>query len=203
VSDIRIQIAALEPPILRVKEWEPWVGPLGKLPRNRAEVYEFFGNPGVARAETKWRRDNIVEMRDMPGVPRKWYFQCHRLAEPYMREGLRRASLSCPDYEIERAASFVFRHQRHDVARPLSYHSWGIAIDVDPSGNQARYFAAGKAPEAWSQEWASLWPSGLPAGFVLAMQSVGFCWGADWDEDGTSVDHELIDPMHFELVDRS
>jgi len=199
----RISSTPTEPPMLTVASWEPWDGPLGQLPRTRADVYDVFGNPGVGKADRRWRRQNIIEVRDMPGVPHKWYFQCHKLAEPYIREAFRRAQLSCPEYQIERAASFVFRHQRHDPARPLSMHSFGIAVDVDPSHNRSRYFKRGKGPELGTPEWYEAWPDGLPRRFVEAFQSVGFAWGGDWDEDGTSLDHTYLDPQHFELRDRS
>lgn len=198
----RFQIAPPEPPALDVGTWEPWVGPLGQLPRTRADVYDVFGNPGVGAVDRAWKRRNIVVVRDMPGIE-GLRFRCHRLAEPYHREALRRATLSCPEYRFPWAGSFAFRHQRHDKDRPLSMHSWGIAIDIYPKANRSRYFPRGQGPEQFSEQWWALWPDGMPEAFVRAFQSVGFTWGADWDEDGSSLDHTYRDPMHFELRDRS
>lgn len=167
---------------------EVFVGPLETIPRNRAEVYKTFGNPGTGKADKKWVKENIVTVRDLPGVPHKWYVQLHRLAEPYVREALRRAR-EVSNYEIERFAGFVFRHQRHDASRPLSYHSWGIAVDINPAQNGAR---AVPSPMPWTREWKEIWPNGVDKMFVEAFESVGFSWGGRWQS--------FRDPMHFELV---
>ena len=189
-------------------DWDRWFdGPLERQPKNRREVYDIFGNPGSGKVNPSWVRSNIVELHpkhgnQLPGVPGKWYVQVHKLVEPYLREGLRRARAAAPYYEIERIAGFVFRHIRHDPSRPLSMHSWGIAVDIDPHKNRGRSFARGKAPKAWSGEYMKIWPNGLPREFVEAMQSCGFAWGSDWDEDGATHDHTYLDPMHFEFVAR-
>lgn len=186
------EVLAMEAEIDAVPAFD---GPLERIPRNRAEVYATFGNPGTGHPDPAWEKANIVEKRDLPGVPHKWYFQCHRLVEPYIREALRRALLADPDYEIVTAASYVFRHQRHDPKRPLSYHSWGIAFDIDPSLNSGKTFDVKKTPPPWSKEWRKHWPKGLSQEFVEAVESVGFAWGGRW--------RGYIDPMHFEFVGKS
>lgn len=182
-----------------------WNGPMEIQPTNRREVYKIFGNPGAGELDKDWFRKNIVECHGktrLPGVPGKWYVQIHRLVEPYLREALRRAQLVAPEYKIERCGSFNFRHSRHDPSKPLSMHSFGIAVDINPRDNYSRTFPKGKAPPAWSSEYNDIWPRGVPKAFVEAFSSCGFAWGNDWDEDGFSVDHTYYDPMHFEWVAR-
>jgi hypothetical protein len=197
--------ALLVPGVVQAGGWQPWDGPEIEQPCNRKEAYAFFGNPGAGTVNKAWVYENIVECHgktQLPGVPAKWYVKIHQLVEPYLREGLRRARLAAPEYRIERLGGFVFRHIRHDKSRPLSMHAFGCAVDIDPKKNFSRRFKKGEAPEAWSPEWMEIWPDGLPRAFVEAMQSCGFAWGSDWDEDGLSSDHTYLDSQHFEWIAR-
>jgi hypothetical protein len=188
--------------------WKTWDGPATRQPKNRAEVQSMFGVPGITVPDPKWTRENIIECSHalgnaLPGQVRGKRLWIHKTVEPYAREGLRRAAISCPDYIIDDMASWVFRNTRHDPTLPLSFHSWGIAIDVNTAKNGAKYFKKGEEPEAWSDAYNRIWPHGLPKAFVLAMESCGFTWGSDWDRDGKTADHTYQDPMHFEWTDRS
>lgn len=196
-----------------VQHWPRFTGPLDELPRDRNDILRTFGDPRlrgadgvpVGQPDPAWERRNIVELHGsdrLPGVPERLYFHCHRLAEPYIREALRRATVICPDYALYQAASYVYRHMRHDPKRALSLHSWGIAVDVNSRDNRGIEYKRGeKVPKYFSDDWKRTWPRGVPRTFVDAFLSVGFTWGGDWDGDGRSDDHTFLDPMHFELTD--
>ncbi len=159
-----------------------------------------YGDPGVGREgpDSKWVKRNIIysggggkaERPAMPGVPSRLWFACHRLVEPRMRAAFTAAKAACPSYRIGAAGSFVFRHMRHDVRAPLSWHSWGVAVDIDAAKNNARTFEAGKQPPPWSRRWNELWPNGLPQAFVEAFEAEGFDWGGRW--------RGFLDNMHFQ-----
>lgn len=194
----------LEPPDpVAPSAWAPFDGhPFARVPRV-SDVLTCYGDP---RAEDgslskQWERAHMILARNLPTTPQGKLY-CHRLVEPALREALRRAQLAAPDYKIEKIGCFNFRPIRFDRSRGLSHHSWGIAVDINPRANRGVSFARNKSPEAWSAEWNTLWPDGMPEPFVRAWQSCGWSWGGDWDSDGTSADHRYIDPMHFELVDR-
>lgn len=169
-------------------------------PHGTAEINHVFGDPTrdglyLKVPDPDWVKRCIVELHgDEAFLPvlAKTYYPVHRLAEPSTRAAFQRAEQACPGY-IHREGTYgwVFRHQRHDPARPLSRHAWGIANDVNPDDNQAHEFAPGKTPIPWSPEWVSIWPRGVPRGVVDAFKSCGFAWGGDWKG--------FVDPMHFEL----
>lgn len=180
------------------------------LPRNsQAAIIETYGDPRSRRgrgADRSWERSHMTVARGLSAIPRGRLY-VHRLAEPRLREALRRVQLlidaqRIPADTIRRIGCFNYRHMRHDTSRPLSRHSWGIAIDINPADNHSRRYRRGQAPAAWSPDWRAEWPAGLPELAVRAFTSCGWAWGADWDQDMTSTDHTYIDPMHFELVDR-
>jgi hypothetical protein len=170
-------------------------GPMTR-PKNRNELIQIFGHPGRDGKDLQWEKRSIVSChargdRDpLPGAPERRWVHLHRLVEPVIREGLSRAVAADPEYVMERIGGYVYRHQRHDTRRPLSYHSWGVAIDIDPHRNGAKTVSGEINP--WDERWNQIWPDGLSQPFVEALESVGLVWGGRW--------RWFIDPMHFQFV---
>jgi hypothetical protein len=180
-------------PLIDIKE--PFDGPLDYIPRTRKDVYAIFGDPSNGEKVNKaWEKENIRTFRKamaLPGVDPHRYVKIHKLAEPYMREAMRRAMEACPDYVIDKFACFNYRLMRS--SNRLSYHSWGIAMDINPDDNPAiRYDSAADKPVPFSDEWHRLRPRAMPRAFIEAIKSAGFAWGGDWKT--------FADDMHFELV---
>lgn len=172
---------------------------------NQSQLVARYGDPGTKRdtVDPAWRKAMLVTRqgaRAFPGVPRRFYFETHKALEARIEAGFAAALLACPEYKIERAASFVFRRQRWDTVekakhegrsvRQLSDHAFGAAIDVDAAKNRAIEFASGKAPKPFSAAWKATWPDGLPEAWVRAFcKAANFGWGGDWSP--------FVDPQHF------
>lgn len=181
-----------------------------------ADLVRIYGDPGQGGVDPRWEHANIVDCHGqaagarvrpaMPGVPAETYFRCHRLVEPYMREGFERLRRDAPGFRIVRAGCFNYRHMRGDPRLPLSQHARGIAVDLNNEANKARYFKRGQAPAAWSPAWLKLWPieaGGVTRAVVEAWKACGFRWGGDWDDDDHTTDEVYVDPMHVEYTLRA
>lgn len=162
--------------------------PVTTLPTTPAELEKTYGKPGAE--DTTWYKQNIIEVRDLPGVPTKWYVQVHRKAEPFFREGLARAA-RLSRYRIQRVGGFNYR-LRGSGSGKLSIHASGAALDIDADKNVAIRFESRGKPTPWSEAWMEIWPLGLPQDFVLAMESAGLTWGGRFST--------FCDPQHFQAA---
>ncbi len=146
-------------------------------------VKEQFGEFSYRETQTDrietdddWYEANIVTV----DLPRIGSFRCHTKVVPYIRGALAELEVRGLADEIDardfQAAGGCYNARLArggDLNRgfALSRHSWGIAIDFNPSTNQ--FGAATTLSEEFGQVWRS-W---------------GFAWGAGW---------RVSDPMHFE-----
>lgn len=83
------------------------------------------------------------------------------------------------------------RHIRHNPRLPWSSHAWATALDVNWLENPAGSKLVTDIPRAMIDELLSVHTeSGAPV----------WMWGGDWDRDGSSLDHNYIDAMHWETI---
>lgn len=133
--------------------------------------YRYFAD-GTVRPEPSWVRANI---RTEP-VPILGDVTCHRVMLPQLRAVLTEIVHSGLAGEIDPAdygGCYVPRFIGYDPSQGLSMHTWGIAVDLNVSGNMR-----GTAGE-------------IDRRVVRIFKKWGFAWGGDW---------AWTDPMHFELA---
>ena len=164
------------------------------IPNDRYGVVEIYGDCGQTKLDPKWERKHMGLAKDLPGSwnKGKGRMYCHNKMAPALREALHRCEVyGVLDY-IYKMGCFNWRHIQHDPSKPLSYHSWGIAVDINPKDNRLKRYKRGSAPEPWSDEWHEVWPKGVPEMLVQAFKEAGFTWGGDWET--------TPDPMHMQLA---
>lgn len=167
-------------------------------PASKSERIATFGDPGRPNSPqgVNFYNANIVVV-DMPGVPHR--FRCHRLLEPTFREIFIRLQSECPEFVIKSAGCYNHRHMRHDSSMPLSTHSWGIAVDINPSANWYRKYPNRNGPKPFSTEWWRIWDPNDPddgnqvvtEAVVNIFEAAGFIWGGRWTR--------FVDTMHFQF----
>jgi hypothetical protein len=109
-----------------------------------------------------------------------WYILVHDLAAEAFREANR--NVEGVNYVIwEEPEAYSWRAvEGHNV---MSTHSFGIAVDVNPSANPS----CGVTEACYCYNDLI---TDMPSEFVQAFKDAGFEWGGDWEEHP--------DPMHFE-----
>jgi len=156
---------------------QPAQSPLAFLTGGRAAKafgafsYRYFPD-GTIQPDARWVAANIVTAQ----VPILGPVRCHRLMIPQLRGALteiERAGLAQHIKPQEYAGCYVPRFIERDPSRPISLHTWGIAVDLNVPTNQM-----GTRGD-------------MHPGVVAAFERWGFRWGGRWS---------YPDPMHFELA---
>jgi len=144
------------------------------IPRSRAEIVRIFGaikykntDGGQIKITNDWARKNIVRAV-LPVAGREWVHRkllkkfhevFEEIEEMGLAEHVRQCGVWCP------------RHICHNPRKPLSLHSWGIAVDINWATN------------AYGTE------GDMHPDIVDIFEEAGFTWGGRWRKR---------DCMHFE-----
>jgi hypothetical protein len=152
----------------------PAANPMAFLTGSRAAKafgafsYTYYPD-GTIVPDARWVRANIVTAQ----VPILGTVTCHRLMIPQLRGALaevQAAGLASKIHTYD--GCYVPRFIERDPSRPISLHTWGIAIDLDASSNYRGIRGT------------------MDSRVVAIFKRWGFRWGGDW---------QWTDPMHFEL----
>lgn len=133
--------------------------------------YQYFED-GSVRPDGNWVANN-VRTETVPILGR---VTCHRVMLGQLRSALdeiQRSGLADKIDVSDYGGCYAPRFIGRDPSRGLSLHTWGIALDLNVSGNQR-----GTVGE-------------IDRRVVAIFKRWGFAWGGDWD---------WTDPMHFELA---
>lgn len=128
-------------------------------------AYRFTGPGDKIRIDPGWVNANIVDVR----LPVLGLFKCHRSMVPYLRSAIDEvievgldSIIDRADFQIAGGCYNARLIRGGDKGGAISRHSWGIAVDINPSSN--------------------------PYGGVVAMDprvveifhKWGFAWGGGW-----------------------
>jgi hypothetical protein len=163
---------------------------------NRKQRDDAFGAANTLKEDGM--RKYLAKITGLPGRFNKGAGvlpQVHEKAVPHIKLAFQLMEQFGVVDEVYKIWFFNYRHQRHDVTRPLSLHAWGIACDINSKENFAwSPKDADKEIQPFTAEWYQKYPRGLTKTAVLCMKKAGFGWGGDWPT--------FRDPMHFELLSR-
>jgi hypothetical protein len=139
--------------------------------------FTYKPNPdGSVTEDPTWVRNNIVTRT----VPILGPVTCNKLMIPQLtgamteiqQQGLA-GLIDVTEYRLHPGNCYQARFVDSDPSRGLSYHAWGIAIDINRLANP-EYGASHQDPRV-----------------IAAFEHWGFRWGGLWSPP---------DPMHFELA---
>ncbi|MBI4261478.1 MAG: M15 family metallopeptidase [Actinobacteria bacterium] len=177
---IREEVLAMLPEgtFVEIRGWSEEVPYLrhGDGTSSMARLKDNFGefaavrDGGELQPDLAWVTENIVTET----VPLLGEVTCHRDLLPQLVAALERLEASGAGAEAVGSGyggCYVPRFINRDPTRALSYHAWGVAIDVNAAANPY-----GAEPDQDER-------------LVEAMEAQGFSWGGRWDPP---------DAMHFE-----
>ncbi len=133
--------------------------------------YRWFRD-GTVDPDSAWVGASIAS----DDVPILGQVTCHRVMLPQLRAALQEVvdtGLASAIDPADFGGCYSPRFIGRDPARGLSLHTWGIAVDLNVSGNQVGTAGA------------------IDPRLVRIFESWGFAWGGHWS---------VPDPMHFELA---
>lgn len=142
------------------------------------ECYARFGDPAANESKFMTVLDVPTEL-EIGFIPKKVY--CNKAMSGPLLKAFKNLIETGHVKELNTwAGCFNIRSKRG--ASSMSLHSWGIAIDMNPSDNQFKktreqMIATGRKP--------------FSDGFVKCFKDAGFDWGGDW---------KTPDMMHFQLA---
>jgi hypothetical protein len=146
----------------------------GAAARDAFEPFSYVSiGDGMIQIDQDWISRNITSAT----VPVfRGHVTCHRLLIPQLRGALEQVVAEGLDDLIDPSqygGCWVPRHILFDPSRPLSMHSWGLAVDFNVRGNEY----GNRDPE-------------MDRRIVEIFERWGFVWGGNWSTP---------DGMHFEL----
>jgi peptidoglycan hydrolase-like protein with peptidoglycan-binding domain len=158
-----------------------WVGFI-QPPDGLAEIKAAFGDPEFTpgsgdpycpfNVSNEWRNANL-KIFDTPH-PKVNHIYCHRLIGPILQKVFAEIITAGLTEEIRTYnGCFCPRHKNHNPSKPMSVHSWGIAIDLNAATN-----GVGTDGD-------------MHPGIVDIFERNGFTWGGRWTKPAK-------DPMHFQ-----
>lgn len=154
------------------------------IPKGYAQVKQVYGDfahrslpNGAAIIDPVWARNNIVTIKVVNGQN----IQLHKNVANEFADLYKRA-VEVSGYKPH-IGSWVPRHTLWDPSKPLSLHSWGIAVDFDSKKNKYGY-----KPNNPIRQFPD---------FIGVFEGAGWTWGGRWLPKKPD-DRIIIDDMHFQ-----